>query len=152
MNTVILHPLRLQVDLFHKKGQQRNIELFGKLRIYRAEGFIIPTTVVGGQANLHQQRLRIGRADILQNFSQGLLRLLGLETAQTVIAAELHQHPARLMLLQQGREARQPLLGGIAADAAIDHRRFGLPFIVQQGRPGGTGCHPVARAEAIAQN
>lgn len=152
MNTVVLHPLRFQVDLFHKKGQQRNIELFGELRIYRAEGFIIPTTIVSRQANLHQHRLGVGGADILQNFAQGLLRLLRLETAQAVIAAKLHQHPARLMLFQQGRQTGKSLLGGVAADAAVDDRRFALPFIVQQRRPGGTGRHPVASAQTVTQN
>lgn len=54
-----MHPLGFEIDLFHEKWQQRNIKLFGKLRVDRAKGFIIPTTVVGGQANLHQQRLGV---------------------------------------------------------------------------------------------
>ena len=152
MNTVVLHPLRFQVNLFHKKGQQRNIELFSKLRIYRAKGFIIPTTIVGRQSNLHQQRLGVRGADILQNFAQGLLGLLWLETAQAVIAAKLHQHPARLVLFQQGRQTGEPLLGGIPANAAVNNRRFALPFIIQQRRPGGTGRHPVASTQTVTQN
>ena len=81
VDPVVLHPLGFEIDLFHEKWQQRNIKLFGKLRVDRAKGLIIPTTVVGGQANLHQQRLGVCRPDVLQNGAQGLFRLLRLETA-----------------------------------------------------------------------
>lgn len=106
MNAIILHPLGFQIDLFHEKWQQRNIKLFGKLRIDRAKRLILPTAVVGGQANLHQQRLGIGGLNGLQNGPQRLLRLLRLEAAQTIITAQFNQHPTRLMLLKQGRQAR----------------------------------------------
>lgn len=95
-----MHPLGFEIDLFHEKWQQRNIKLFGKLRVDRAKGFIIPTTVVSGQANLHQQRLGVCRLDVLQNGAQRLFRLLRLETAQSIVAAKLNQHPARLMLFE----------------------------------------------------
>ena len=100
MNTVVLHPLGFQIDLFHEKWQQGNIKLFGKLRVDRAKGFIIPTAVVSRQANLHQQRLSVRRFDLLQNGTQGLLGLLRLEAAQTIITPQFDQHPARLMLFE----------------------------------------------------
>ena len=131
MNTIVLHPLGFEIDLFHEKWQQRNIKLFGKLRVNRAKGLIIPTTVVGGQANLHQQRLGIGRLNVLQNGAQRLLRLLRLEAAQAIIPPQFDQHPARLMLFEQCGKARKPLLGGIAADAAVDDGRLGLPFVIE---------------------
>lgn len=152
MNAIILHPLGFQIDLFHEKWQQRNIKLFGKLRIDRAKRLIIPTAVVSGQANLHQQRLGVGGLNGLQNGPQRLLCLLRLEAAQTIIAAEFDQHPTRLMLLKQGRQARQALLRRIAADTAVNDSRPGLPFIIEQGGPGRTSGHTIARAQAVAQN
>jgi len=144
VNAVVLHPLGLEIDLFHEKWQQRNIKLFGKLRIDRAKRLIIPTAVVSGQANLHQQRLGVSGLNGLQNGPQRLLRLLRLEAAQTI--------PARLMLLEQGRQARQALLRRIAADAAVNDRRPGLPFIIEQRGPGRAGGHTIARTQAVAQN
>lgn len=131
MNTVVLHPLGFQIDLFHEKWQQGNIKLFGKLRVDRAKSFIIPTAVVSRQANLHQQRLGVRRFDLLQNGTQGLLGLLRLEAAQAIITPQFDQHPARLMLFEQCGKARKPLLGGIAADAAVDDGRLGLPFVIE---------------------
>ena len=80
--------------------------------------------------NLHQQRLGVGRFDIFNNGAQCLLGLLWRKTAQPVIAAELNQHPARLMLLKQRWQAGQPLLRGIAADAGVHHRCFRLPLLM----------------------
>ena len=131
MDAIILHPLGFQIDLFHKKGQQRNIKLFGQGRVQGAEGFIITTAIVRGQANLHQQRLSVGGFDILNHRPQSLLGLLGREAAQPVVAPQLDQHPARLMLFEQRRESCQSLLRGVAADAGVDDRRGGLPLIVE---------------------
>ena len=80
---------------------------------------------------MHQQRLGIRRFDILQNGAQSLLRLLRREAAQSVIAAQFDQHPARLMLFKQRRQTRQPLLRRVAADAGVNYRRFCLPLIVK---------------------
>lgn len=57
---------------------------------------------------MHQQRLGVGRFDIFNNGAQRLLGLLRRKTAQSVIAAELNQHPARLVLLKQRWQASQP--------------------------------------------
>ncbi|CSS40167.1 Uncharacterised protein [Shigella sonnei] len=81
-----------------------------------------------------------------------MLGLLWLKTTQTVIAAQFNQHPTRLMLFQQSRKARQSLLRGVAADAGINYRRFTLPLIIQQGRPGRAGRHSIPGAQAITQN
>ena len=69
-----------------------------------------------------------------------------------LIAAELNQHPARLVLLKQRWQASQPLLRGIAADAGVHHRRFRLPLLIEQRRPGGVGRHPIASAQAVAED
>ena len=100
MNTIILHPLGFQINLFHKKWQQRNIKLFGELWINRAKGFIITATVVCRQTNLHQQRFGICRFDILQNRAQGLFGLRRRKAAQAIVTAKFDQHPARLVLLE----------------------------------------------------
>ena len=83
---------------------------------------------------MHQQRLGVCRLDVPQNGAQRLLGLLRLEATQAVITAKLNQHPARLMLLEQRRQARQTLLRGIAADAAVDNGRLALPFVIEQSR------------------
>ena len=48
----------------------------------------------------------------------------------------LHQPPV-VGDLKRG----QPIAGRIAADAGINYRRFTLPLIIQQGRPGRAGRH-----------
>ncbi len=121
-------------------------------RVNRAEGFIIAAAIVRRQVNLHQQRLGVGRFDIFNNGAQRLLGLLRRKTAQSVIAAELNQHPARLVLLKQRWQASQPLLRGIAADAGVHHRRFRLPLLIEQRRPCGVGRHPIASAQAVAED
>ncbi len=110
MNTVILHPARFQIDFFHEKGNQRNIEFLRKLRINRAKRLIIPASIVGRQTNLHQKRLCIGRFHGRNDFTQRGFYGVRLKAAQAVVAAQFNQHPARLVLLQKRREARQPLL------------------------------------------
>ena len=52
------------------------------------------------------------------------------ETTQTVIAAQFNQHPARLMLFQQSRKARQPccevspLMLALITDVLLCHLSF----------------------------
>lgn len=103
---------------------------------------------------MHQQRLRLRLFDQRNDFAQILFDVVRRKAAQPVIAAKFDQHPARLMLLQQRRKTRQPLAGGVAADAGVNDFyavRPRLPFLIQQGGPGAGGRHAIARAEAIAQ-
>ncbi len=156
MDAIILHPFRFEINLLHEKRQQRNIKLFGEARINSTERFGIASPVVGWQADLHQQRLGVGRLDLGNDAGEIPLYVLRGETTQPVIAAQLDQHPARLVLLQQCRQTRQPLRCRVAADTGVHHPdlgrgRSGLPVCIQQRRPGLIRRHTIAGAQAVAQ-
>jgi hypothetical protein len=72
-----------------------------------------------------------------------------------VVAAEFDDHHARLMLLQQRRQARTPARGRVAADAGVDHLP-GQPFtrqtLFQQGHPAGPARQSVFGRQAVAQH
>lgn len=155
MQAVILHPLRLDSHLLHKERQQGDLELLGKPRIDRAECLSIAAAVVRRYPNLHQQRAGVRLLRQGDDLLKVALQIRRRKTAQSVIGAELNQHPARPMLLQQRRQARQPLGGGVAADAGVDH--FGaaglfLPLFGQPRRPGLRHRQTVAGAETVAKN
>ena len=126
--------------------------LLRKFGINRAKRRGVAAAVVGGQADLHQQRLGTGGLHGTDHLVERLPELRGGKTAQSVIAAKFHQHPARMMLFQQRGQARQPLLRRIAANTAIDNTRLWLPLFIEQGRPRGRCRHAIARAQAVTQN
>lgn len=134
MQSVILHPFRLHHYLFHIEWQQRNVELFGQRRIDGAERLGIAAAVVRRDADLHQERLCAGLLHLRDDLAEIALYVLRREAAQAVVGAQLNQHPARLMLFQQRGQTRQPLRGGVAADAGVDQlwrARFFLPLFGQ---------------------
>ena len=131
MNAVLLHPLWLQINLLHKKGQQRQRKLFRQPGIDIAEGFRVATAIVRRQADLHQQRLRARGLYLADDLPQVLLQLLRRKTAQAVVSSQFNQHPTWLMLLQQGRQASQSLRRRIAAYATVNDSGGFLPFIIE---------------------
>ena len=67
---------------------------------------------------------------LAERLADGLRR----KTAQPVVSAQLNQHPARVMLLQQSRQASQTLRRRITADACVDNIRQAttlFPLIIQ---------------------
>ena len=152
MDTVILHPLRFQVDLLHKKRHQRHAVLLRQFGVDRRKRLGVAAAIVGRQAHLHQQRFGFRRFDLANHLVQRLLQLLRWKTAQAVVAAQLDQYPARLVLLQQRGQPRQPLRRGITTYATVNHGRGFLPLIIQQRRPRGTGRHPVTGAQAVTEH
>lgn len=139
MQSVVLHPFRFHHHLFHIERQQRDIELLGQRRVNCAERLSIAAAVVRRNADLHQQRLGAGLLHQGDDLAEIALQILRRETAQTIVGPQLDQHPARLVLFQQRRQARQALCRGIAADAGVDQLRFArffLPLLGQQRRPG----------------
>lgn len=88
MNAVLLHPFGFQVDLLHKKGHQRNTILLRQSGIDTAERHRITASVIGGQTHLHQQGLRIGGLNRVNDPAQILFNGLRRKTAQAVITAQ----------------------------------------------------------------
>lgn len=81
MNSVLLHPFRLQIDLLHEEGHQRNVVLLCQTRIDRAKRLRITPPIIGWQTNLHQQRLRLGGFHFVDHFSEILGDVLRRKTA-----------------------------------------------------------------------
>lgn len=153
MNAIVLHPLRFEVNLFHKKGQQGDGKGLRQFRVNRLKRLIVAASVVRWQFYLHQQRLRARGFNLFYDFPERGGKRIRRKPAQAIVAAKLNQHPARLMLFKQRRQARKALLGGVAADARVHHAHVALlPFIVQQRRPGGIRRHTITGAQAVAQH
>jgi len=88
VNSILLHPLRLQVDLLHKEGHQRNVVLLCQARIDRAKRFRITTSIISRQTNLHQQRLRFRGFHFVDHFGQIRGDILRRETTQAIVTAQ----------------------------------------------------------------
>lgn len=106
-----------------------------QLLIDLGKGSGIAHPVIGRQAHAQQDHLGPCRLGAVYHRSKILLQLLWRLSTQPIVAAQLDDHQARLMLCKQRRQPRLATCTGVTTDRGIDHliaRAFLLQPLLQQ--------------------
>jgi putative ABC transport system ATP-binding protein len=136
-----------------QKGHERCALVLGHSGEQRRKITAVLAAVVRWDLHPHNDDLRADVGRCLDHRGQVLAGHLERQATQGVVAAQFDDHVRRPVQLQQGRQARTPARGGVAADAGVDDRRVDTLLreaFFEQRDPAFAAPQPVLGRQAVA--
>jgi len=155
VDAVVLHHACLQSDTFEKERYQVSVGVCGGVGEGGVEATAVAGAIVGWDVHAEQDDVGPGSGGRLGHGQEVVFDLGHRIAAQAIVAAQFYDDQVGIVGVQGLGESCQAALGGLAADAGVDH----CVAAVELGQalsefcdPAGFALYPVCGADTVAKH